>query len=93
MRVFVVERYLPALTAEGVRAHAQQEEDALAAVVGVEDEVRHLRTTYLLDEELCFSLFDARSLDAVRQANALAGMPYERITEAFDVPDTSNGGH
>jgi len=85
VRVFVVERYLPALTPEEVRAHAQRETDVLASGT---DEVRHLRTTYLCDDELCFSVFEAPSIDVLRSANERGEMPYERITEAVDVtPD------
>jgi hypothetical protein len=75
--VFVVERYLPALTPEGVQAQARLDRDAPG--------VRHLRTTYLRDDELCFSLFEAAGPEAVRRANDQMGMVYERITEAIDV--------
>ena len=82
--MFVVERYLPALTADGVRAQARRESDVLSLGAGV----RHLRTTYLCEDELCFSLFEAPSIEVLRRANELGDMPYERITEAVDVtPD------
>jgi hypothetical protein len=82
MRVFVVERYLPALTPAGVQAQARRETEILStAATGL----RHLRTTYLCSDELCFSVFEAPSMDAVRQANDLGQMPYERISEAVDV--------
>jgi hypothetical protein len=85
VRVFVVERYLPALTPEGVREQAKRETDLLGSGA---DDVRHLHTTYLCDDELCFSVFEAPSLDALREANDRIAMPYERITEAVDVtPD------
>ena len=84
IRLFVVERYLPALTPDGVRAQARRERDSFPSGTGV----RHLRTTYLCEDELCFSLFEAPSLDALRRANELGDLPYERITEAVDVaPD------
>jgi Protein of unknown function (DUF4242) len=77
--VYMVERYLPDLTADGVRAQIEREKE----LVGL----RHLRTTYLPDDELCFSLFEAPSLAAVSQANELTGMAYERISPAFDGAD------
>jgi hypothetical protein len=77
--VFVVERFLPALTPEGVQAQAARER----ALVGL----RHLRTTYLREDELCFAVFEAPSLAAVQRANDRTGMAYERITEAIDVTD------
>jgi hypothetical protein len=84
VHVFVVERYLPALTADGVRAQARREKE----VVGL----RHVRTTYLRDDELCFSVFEAPSIDVVREANDRMGMAYERITEAIDVTDEAMEG-
>jgi hypothetical protein len=82
--VFVVERYLPALTPDGVRDQARREAELSAS-----GDVRHLRTTYLCADELCFSVFEAHSVDAVRRANDRASMPYERITEAVDVTPES----
>lgn len=79
MPVFMVERYLPDLTHEGVRAQAKREKEISG--------LRHLRTTYLRDDELCFSLFEGPSLEAVRTANDRTGMAYVRITEAFDAED------
>jgi hypothetical protein len=77
--VFVVERFLPGLTPDGVRAQARRER----AVSGL----RHLRTTYLCADELCFTVFEAPSLAAVRDANRRMGMAYERISEAIEVTD------
>jgi hypothetical protein len=77
--VFVVERFLPGLTVEGVRAQARREQ----AILGL----RYLRTTYLCNDELCFVVVEAPSLDAVREANSRMGMEYERITEAIEVTE------
>ena len=77
MPVFVVERFLPALSGDGVVAQARQERDLRG--------VKYLRTTCLRDDELCFSVFEAPSLAAVKRANDLAGMAYERVSEAIDV--------
>jgi len=77
--VFMVERYLPDLTPEDVRAQVAREQEL--------EGLRHLRTTYLPGDDLCFSLFEAPSLTAVRRANDRTGMAYERITEALDVTE------
>ena len=84
MPMFVVERYLPALTPDAVRDQARREADAVGSGPAG---VRHVRTTYLCGDELCFSMFEAPSLDALLFANARGGMPYERITEAIDITD------
>ena len=75
--VFMVERYLPDLTPDAVRDQVHREQELPG--------LRHLRTTYLPGDDLCFSLFEASSLAAVSRANDRAGMAYERIIEAFDV--------
>ncbi len=79
MPVFMVERFLPGMSPDDVRAQARRERELAG--------LRHLRTTYLSDDELCFVVFEAPSLAAVRLANEQVGMPYERITEAIDVTD------
>src|SRR6478736_10104809 len=75
--VFVVERYLPALNEAGVRAQAGRE----AMLPGV----RHVRTMYLCEDELCFSVFEAPSIAVLRTANERSGLVFERITEAIEV--------
>lgn len=80
MAVFVVERFIPSLGPEGVEAQAERERAFAEATAGI----RHVRTTYLRDDELCFSVFEAPSLEALREASDNAAMPYERITEALE---------
>lgn len=79
MPLYLVERYLPGLTADDLRAQVDQER-RLAGL-------SHLRTTYLPGDELCFTLVEAPSRRAVSQANEQAEMTYERISEAIEVPD------
>ena len=80
--VFVVERFLPRLTGTDVSEHARRETEVVAA--GRAD-IHHLRTVYLPDDELCLSLFEAPSIEALRRVNDQAGMAWERITAAIDV--------
>lgn len=79
MPLYLVERYLPGLTADDLRAQVERERGLSG--------LSHLRTTYLPDDELCFTLVEAPSRGAVSQANELAEMTYERISEALEVPD------
>jgi hypothetical protein len=43
---------------------------------------RHISTTFVLNEEWVFDLFEADSADAVAGAYETAGVTYERIAEA-----------
>lgn len=83
MPVFMVERYIPNLDADGVEAHARKEQ-ALANGAGNSSELRHLRTTYSREDELCFSLFEAPSREELVTANDRSGLPYERVVEVID---------
>ena len=79
MPVFMVERYLPALSLEGVEAQARRDD-----AVGRGSGVQHVRTTYSREDELCFSFFEAPSRGAVISANDRAGVAYERVTEVIE---------
>ena len=85
MPTYVVERYLPALMPEGLREHTEREREVMTRESSGTAGVTYLRSTYLRQDELLFSLFEAPSLEAVREANERAGLVYERITEAIDV--------
>jgi Nickel responsive protein SCO4226-like len=45
-------------------------------------QVRFLRSIFVPEDETCFYLYQAPSIDAVREAAARAGLDYERVTEA-----------
>jgi hypothetical protein len=76
---------------------AQISMDALAAAQGAAirrgDEgyrsgtpIRYLRSLFSYEDERCCCLFEADSAPAVRQVNDYAGLPYNRIAEAIDLP-------
>ena len=48
--------------------------------------VRYCRSLFVPDEEVCFVLVEADSIDAVRDAARLAGMPYDRVSAAISHP-------
>jgi hypothetical protein len=79
--MFMVERFIPALSPEGVREQARREREV--------EGLRHVRTTYLPADELCFVVVEASSMAAVRLTNDRSKLAYERITEAIDVTEES----
>lgn len=87
MPLYLVERYLPGLTADDLRVQIERERGLSG--------LSHLRTTYLPEDELCFTLVEAPSRGAVSRANEQAEMTYERISEALEVPhlDHRGGNH
>jgi hypothetical protein len=43
---------------------------------------RYLRSTYVPEDEICFHLFEAESVESVREASLLASLIFDRIVEA-----------
>ncbi len=85
---YVVERYVPVGGSVGIapvlatdRLMAQQMSAAGMAV-------RYLGAIYVPADEICFSLFEGASIEAVRQASNVAGSAYLRIVEAVDMRET-----
>jgi hypothetical protein len=46
--------------------------------------VRHVRSTYLPDDELCLYVFEAESKEAVFELSARAAVDFDRVVEAVD---------
>jgi hypothetical protein len=85
-RVFIVERYLPAVRHGELAAAVDRDQRAAEGITAAGVPVRHLFTIYVPSDESCFSLFDAPSADALREAQDRAGIGFERIVEAVQLP-------
>jgi hypothetical protein len=48
--------------------------------------VRFLRSIYAAEDETCFFLYTAESIDAVREAAAATGVPFEHVAEVIEEP-------
>jgi hypothetical protein len=79
MPTYLVERYLPA-------AAAPAEEAASAAPAEPGSTVRHVHTTFVPEDEVCFHVFEAPSREALTAALHRAAIAYERVVEAVDAP-------
>ena len=77
MPSYLVERYLPATGAANIDA-------AVAGINASDGRVRHLRATFVPEDETCFHVVEAPSLEAVREALKRAAITYERIVEAVE---------
>ena len=82
----MVERYLPGITASELDDSSARL--AAAAHELAEDGVgvRYLGSTFVPEEESCFSRFEGADGDAVRTACERAGIAFARIVETQDVP-------
>jgi len=91
MRVFVVERYLPATGAHDLVPIAERDRRAAASMAGTGVAVRHLTCIHVPSDEFCYSLFAAASAEDVRRAHERAGIGFDRIVEAIQVTSTEGG--
>ena len=80
-----MERYVAAVPADGVLDAVAGDGEVARTSEARGVPTRHVRTIYVPADETCFSLFEAPSEDAVRDANVRLGLPFTRITEAIDV--------
>lgn len=53
--------------------------------------IRHVRTTFLPDDQLVQHVFEAPSAGALRRAGARAALRYERLVEAFEQAGIDGG--
>jgi hypothetical protein len=78
MPTYLVERYLPGRDRVWL-------ESALARLGRRRDGVTYLGSTYVPTDESCFCRFEAETADDVRDANAVARVPFARIVAAEEI--------
>ena len=85
MSVFMVERNLKGISMEDL-AGAQQAAIATAKQMTDQGEkVSYIRSTFAPEDGRCMCLFDGDSAEQVRRLNDTAGLPYEKVVEAYDL--------
>ena len=78
-------KYLVEAYASRVSDSAELEDRAREAAVGLAaagTEIRHLTSIRVPEDEICFHLFEADSIDSVRLASERAEIVPQRIVEA-----------
>jgi hypothetical protein len=79
---FLVEVYEP-------RTHAPAEREARAHAATAIGGVRHVRSIFTPEDELCLHVFESPSRERLEQALEAAGFGYVRVTEAAEFPERS----
>jgi hypothetical protein len=82
--LFLAEKYVPATMALDLAA-AVDHDRAAARVASI----RHIRTTYAPDDETCFSLFEAPSLETIQQLNDQFQLGYRRVTAVLEIQSSA----
>lgn len=82
MPTFMVERYLPGVEYDTFAEAVQRAASAAAAMTELGVPVRYLGSMFVAEEECCFCRFEGRDVEAVREANRRAGLPFWRVIGA-----------
>jgi Nickel responsive protein SCO4226-like len=82
---YLVERYVPSVSTGELRV-------AIARINGSDGPARHLWTILVTAEDTCLTVFEAPDVEAVIEATADAGFPYDRVVEVTPVVDGTQGG-
>ncbi len=79
MAFYLVERYVPSMTAADVAAAATRLGELREA------RVRHVLTVLILGEDTCLSVFEATDRATVELVNARARFPADRVVEVTQI--------
>ena len=85
MGVYLVDRDLPGITAEGLALLQRAEIGASEQFTAVGQTVRYLRSLFIVGEARCLCLFEAQDEDVVATLNEAARLPFTRIVAALDL--------
>jgi hypothetical protein len=90
MTQFLLERYVPRANDGAIERDAERARLSAEALTLEGTPVRYLRSIFVPDDETCFLLYEAGSVEAVRAAALRAALPFERISLA--IGDEHAGG-
>ena len=85
MGVYLVDRDLPWITAEGLGLLVRAELSASQQLTAAGQAVRELRSLFIVGEARCMCLFEAEDEAAVEALNEAARLPFTRIVAALDL--------
>jgi hypothetical protein len=85
MPSYLIESYLPRSRSDELRAAVSRLRRATEALATEGVRVRHLRSTFLPDDELCLHLLEADSAETVGEASRRAAIEPARVVPALPV--------
>lgn len=88
MPKYLLEAYVP--DSQSAVSDARESAER-TAILG--EGIRHVRTTFLPDDQLVQHVFEAPSAGVLRRAGARAALRYDRLIEAFEEVGTASGFH
>ena len=84
MQSYLVEVYLPRRDARNADAASRSVRAAVAALAETGVTIRHVRPTFLPDDETCFHLVEAETAQAVGELCRKAGLGHARVVAALE---------
>ena len=84
MPSYLVEVYLPRSRAHDASVSARRVRAAAESLSREGEPIRHVRTTFLPDDETCFHVFEAGSAEVVEAAVGRAGLGRARVVRAVE---------
>lgn len=90
MPAFLAELYIPRTQAASTTASATRARDAAQELNRQGIQIRYLRSIFVPDDETCFQMYRAGSIQAVRDLGARAGLQFEHISEVNEEGDPSS---
>jgi hypothetical protein len=91
MREFMVELYVSRADPEAVERAALRTQRAAIRMSRRGTPVRYLRSIYVREDETCFLLYAAESIDAVREAARATGRGFEHVAEVIEAGTSAEG--
>ena len=93
MPSYLLASYLPRSQSGEVRAVVDRLRRATESLTAEGTQVRHLRSTFVPDDELCLHLLEAESAATVGEASRRAAIEPARVLQALSVaPSDAPGG-
>ena len=89
MNSHLVERYLPGFSESELRGALERLAEACAELSSRGKTVRYVGSMFLAEEETCFCRLDSDGPETAAEANAIAQLPYARITAGLAITPAS----
>jgi hypothetical protein len=81
MNEFLVESYVSCTEPNGVERRAERAEQAAVELTAAGTPVRFVRSIFVPADETCLFLFEAESIDAVRETAHRAALSFDHVAE------------